>query len=336
MSSKKALAQRLFRISKFASRSLTNCRISSPSPQSRIQKSSGKANIAPAPAPEENETFRRSFHKREIFRPTELRPTHIGDKLAEKLKAFDVAKDRIQLGCLRPPRIERSATDDLTVQDVRKLFRLAQLEMVKSRLRQADKAWITYSELVQTCGLVCSDLEQAKQVANILDESASVLVLGKVVYLKPEKVVNIIGGLIQLPATKPNDPRRKELEEMEKQKAEIDQKAKTLVLRELWCGLGFLVVQTVGFMRLTFWELTWDVMEPICFYLTSIYFMAGYAFFLRTSKEPSFEGFYQSRFSDKQKKLMKLHNFDLEKYTELRKICNPYSSSSEQPISFDK
>ncbi|KAF3488868.1 hypothetical protein F2Q69_00057962 [Brassica cretica] len=52
--------------------------------------------------------------------------------------------------------------------------------------------------------------------------------------------------------------------------------------------------QTALFMRLTFWELTWDVMEPICFYVTSIYFMAGYFFSCRTSKEPSFEGFYQS------------------------------------------
>ena len=130
---------------------------------------------------------------------------------------------------------------------------------------------------------------------------------------------------------------------MEKHKFEIDQKAESLVRKELWLGLGYLVVQTAGFMRLTFWELTWDVMEPICFYVTSMYFMAGYAFFLRTSKEPSFEGFFQSRFSAKQKKLMKLHNFDVERYDELRKAChypnNSASSRALQPTksySFDK
>jgi len=88
------------------------------------------------------------------------------------------------------------------------------------------------------------------------------------------------------------------------------------------------VVQTAAFMRLTFWELSWDVMEPICFYVTSFYFMLGYAFFLRTSKEPSFEGFFQSRFSAKQKRLIKACNFDLEKYNELRKAFYPQYSSA--------
>lgn len=119
---------------------------------------------------------------------------------------------------------------------------------------------------------------------------------------------------------------RKELEELEKQKEAIDTKADTMVRRELWGGLGYLVLQTAVFMRLTFWELSWDVMEPICFYVTSFYFMAGYAFFLRTSNEPSFEGFYQSRFSTKQKRLMERHQFDLARYEELKAAC---SHSSE-------
>lgn len=113
---------------------------------------------------------------------------------------------------------------------------------------------------------------------------------------------------------------------MEEIKSAIDKKAESLVQRELWCGLGFFVIQTAAFMRLTFWELTWDVMEPICFYVTSFYCMAGYAFFLRTSKEPTYEGFFHSRFTAKQKKLMKLHNFNLQRYTELQKACDPHSS----------
>lgn len=115
----------------------------------------------------------------------------------------------------------------------------------------------------------------------------------------------------------PNDPRRKELEQLEKQKAQIDQKAQELVRAELYCGLGFIILQTLGFMRLTFWELSWDVMEPICFFVTSAHFALAYGFFLRTSKEPSFESYFQRRFKVKQEKLMKVHNFDVEKYNEL-------------------
>jgi hypothetical protein len=108
---------------------------------------------------------------------------------------------------------------------------------------------------------------------------------------------------------------------MEAQKVDIDRAAASQVRRELWCGLAYLVVQTAGFIRLTFWELSWDVMEPICFYVTSMYFMAGYAFFLRTKKEPSFEGFFESRFAAKQKRLMQARGFDLRRYDELRRAC---------------
>lgn len=128
---------------------------------------------------------------------------------------------------------------------------------------------------------------------------------------------------------------------MEKQKSQIDEEADSLVRKELLGGLGYLVVSTAGLFRLTFWELSWDVMEPICYFVTSTYFMACYAFFLRTRTEPSFEGIFRSRFSAKQKRLMELHNFDVERYSELKKAFHPYSTrlpaSPPQPYSsFDK
>ena len=145
------------------------------------------------------------------------------------------------------------------------------------------------------------------------------------------QVAKSMETLISQSIATPNDPRREELEQMEKQKSVIDQKAKTLVQGELYCGLGFLVLQTLGFMRLTFWELSWDVMEPICFFVTSLHFAGAYAFFLRTSKEPSFEGYFQRRFKAKQKQLMKTHNFDLEKYNNLCRAFYPnyYSPNSD-------
>lgn len=111
---------------------------------------------------------------------------------------------------------------------------------------------------------------------------------------------------------------------MVKQKAMIDDKAKDQVRTELYFGLGFFTVQTLGFMRLTFWELSWDVMEPICFFVTSFGFSLAYLFFLRTSIEPSFQGFFAHRFRINQKRLMKTHNFDMNRYNELYKAC--YSS----------
>jgi len=92
-----------------------------------------------------------------------------------------------------------------------------------------------------------------------------------------------------------SDPCREELEKLEKEKAEIDQKAKSDAMTELRLGLGIFGLQTAGLMRLTFWELTWDVMEPICFFLASIYFIAGYLFLLNTSTNISFKSFFNRR-----------------------------------------
>ncbi|CAI0429285.1 unnamed protein product [Linum tenue] len=243
----------------------------------------------------------------------------------EKLRAFDIVRDRVRLDGLVPP----PPADGLTVDDARKLLRVARLEMVKSKLRDTGRNWMPRSEFVRICGEVCSDPDEASRVARTLDESGTVIVLGDAVFLKPKQVVKAIGGLIPFPATDPNDPRKKELDSLEQRKALIDQKAIAQVRRELWGGLGYLVIQTAAFMRLTFWELSWDVMEPICFYVTSVYVMAGYAFFLRTSREPTFEGFFQSRFLAKQRKLMKAQKFDLDRYNELRKICYPFTDEEE-------
>lgn len=124
---------------------------------------------------------------------------------------------------------------------------------------------------------------------------------------------------MQIPGQSQEESRKLELEKLEKQKAEIDKNARSLVRLELQGGLGFMVIQTAWFMRLTFWDLSWDVMEPICFFVTSVYFIMGYAFFLRTSKEPTFEGFFQNRLRTKQRKLMERNNFDLTRYNELRR-----------------
>ncbi|TYH78844.1 hypothetical protein ES332_D03G017700v1 [Gossypium tomentosum] len=338
MALKKTLVEKLFNISKISSQAVTNCRISSTTIQNRISKNAGKATAEMAPDPGDlngagNGVFKRFLHKGSAVSPA-MRTLPRGKDLIEKLKEIDMSKDRIRLDGLNlnPVLTAKPAVTEVTslsVQELKKLLRVGQLEAVKTRLMKTGKTWISYSDFIRICGESCSDPEQGLQFAKSLDESGNVIVLGNVVVLRPDQVAKALGGLIPLPEPGLNDPRRKELIELEQQKAAIDTKADSLVRRELWLGLAYLVVQTAGFMRLTFWELSWDVMEPICFYVTSMYFMAGYAFFLRTSKEPSFEGFYQSRFNAKQKKLIESQGFDIRRYNELKEIFYPDSSSQQ-------
>lgn len=224
----------------------------------------------------------------------------------------------------------------VSMEEVKKVLRASQMETVRARLREIPRSSIAYSEFVEIC---CkeSGSQHGMGIARALDESGAVIVLGNVVFLRPDQVVRAIESVVTPnpnPKTQKNDPRKKELEELEKKKTEIDNKAETQVKRELWFGLGLLILQTGGFMRLTFWELSWDVMEPICFFVTSIYFMAGYAFFLRTSKDPSFEGFFESRFVAKQRRLMLDGGFDAQRFYDLKKAFGR-SSGREELVSCD-
>ncbi|PIN26345.1 hypothetical protein CDL12_00903 [Handroanthus impetiginosus] len=316
MAFKGTLFQRLFSISRITNTALTNCRVSSPcaAAQSKLLNHQTTPNKL-APDPGDDGIFRRHLHRQSAAKSPKLRFLPTGEKLLEKLREMDIGRDRIRLDFLRPSQAaeeekEMSPVGKITVRDAVKILRLSQLETVKSRLQKIENDYISHSHF----------LEIWLEIAKILDQSGIVIVLGNIVFLRPEQVVKAIQGLVPVPSpNSPDDPRTTELQEMEKQKAAIDKKAEWLVRSELWCGLGFLIFQTAAFMRLTLWELSWDVMEPICFYVTSIYFMGGYAFFLRTSKEPCFEGFFQSRFSSKQKRLMKAQKFDVERYNELKK-----------------
>ncbi|KAK9678224.1 hypothetical protein RND81_11G197400 [Saponaria officinalis] len=322
MAFKKTLVQRLFNLSRFSTPSL--CR--NPVGKPQIHDPNPVPNAKPNP------------HRRPLHQSTaavRLFPM-TGTALSETLREMDITRGRLNLDGL-VARVDHAPAEDtagLTVREVRKVLRAAQAEMIRGKLSEVGKDWVNYREFVDLIEEFCGgNKEQAIEFAKTLDDSGSVIVLGNSVCLRPHQVAKVIHNLVAPPVSvDPNDPRRKELEAMEEQKAEIDQKAEALVRRELWAGLGYMVVQTAGFMRLTFWELSWDVMEPICFYVTSAYFMIGYTFFLRTSKEPSFEGFFQSRFNAKQKRLMEAREFNVERYNELKKMFQPNCSS---PSSLD-
>lgn len=72
---------------------------------------------------------------------------------------------------------------------------------------------------------------------------------------------------------------------LEVKKAELDQKAgrRTSVLT--WVGLGMMSVQFGVLARLTWWEYSWDIMEPVTYFVTYGTAMAAYAYFVLTKQE---------------------------------------------------
>ncbi|CDY71861.1 BnaAnng39050D, partial [Brassica napus] len=236
MSSKKTLVRNLFNISKTYSRisGLTRMR---PPTKPGITPDAGDSGIR-----------RRFLHKRAFSSP-DFVPR--GGNLMEKLRELTLSNNRLRLDeMLPPPTPEKTSPENfpaVTVDDVKKLMRAAEMEMVKSKLREIGKNWVPLSEFVRVCGENSSDPEQGNRVANMLDQAGNVIVLGNFVCLKPEELTSAVAGLIPT-----NEPTRdaatiQEFEQLEIIKSDIDKRADDMVRRELMAGLGFAVAQTIGF-----------------------------------------------------------------------------------------
>ncbi|XP_062098661.1 calcium uniporter protein 4, mitochondrial [Humulus lupulus] len=337
MALRKMLAKRLLDGRRVTSQSLTpeiSLSINTIVPVNDVSNAKCHREYVTSPDSAEKGFFRRFFHRRapdkSATRLHEFLSLPVGEKLREKLRGTNITSDRIRLDCLSPPAPELTAVDSvfgLSVSDAKKILRLAHVEKLKSKLRAIPESSISYSEFFRICVEGCENENQGAEFAKTLDETGNVIVLGNVVFLRPEQVAKSMEAIICQSVANPNDPRRKALEEMEKQKSMIDQKARELVQGELYIGLGLVLAQTLAAMRLTFWELSWDVMEPICFFVTSIHFALGYGFFLRTSTEPTFQGYFHRRFLAKQKRLMEIHSFDMQKYNQLCKAFYPTTAS---------
>ncbi|XP_050219365.1 calcium uniporter protein 6, mitochondrial-like [Mercurialis annua] len=214
-----------------------------------------------------------------------------------------------------------SATENITCGEVKRLMRLVNVESLKMKLGMEGKEIITYSELIKECEKtgVARSKEEAIVFARVLDDAGVILLFRDKVYLHPDKVVELVKKAMPLALMAEDDPIREELRTLQDCKENIDILAHKQVRRILWGGLGLAVMQIGLFFRLTFWEFSWDVMEPIAFFSTTTGIIVGYAYFLITSRDPTYQDFMKRLFLSRQRKLFKNQNFDVERFKELQK-----------------
>ncbi|KAJ9565177.1 hypothetical protein OSB04_001143 [Centaurea solstitialis] len=223
--------------------------------------------------------------------------------------------------------------DGITYAEAKKLMRLVNVEELKVRLSTEGKETIRYSELLEVCesmGVARSNKE-AEEFVRVLDEAGVVIVFRDKVYLHPDKVVDLVKSAVPLALTPEDDPSREELRVLQAKQEEIDVLAHKQVRRILWTGLGLGLAQISLFFRLTFWEFSWDVMEPVAFFTTTSGLIIGYAYFLFTSRDPTYQDLMKRLFLSRQRKLVKKHNFDMNRFLELQKKCkSPFSSTGSR------
>ncbi|KAI7982462.1 hypothetical protein LOK49_LG15G01037 [Camellia lanceoleosa] len=196
--------------------------------------------------------------------------------------------------------------ESITFEEAKKLMRLVNVEELKMKLgTMQGKEVIGYSELLRACHSmgVSKSEDEVTMFARVLDQAGVVLLFRDNVYLHPDK------------------KSREELRQLQEKKEEIDIVAHKQVRRILWSGHGLAVAQVGLFFRLTFWEFSWDVMDPIAFFATATGIVIGYAYFLSTSRDPTYEDLLKRLFLSRRRKLIKKHDFDAERFMELQRKC---------------
>lgn len=109
-----------------------------------------------------------------------------------------------------------------------------------------------------------------------------------------------------------------ELEPLEQQKLEIDLAAAKWANLKAWAGLVWMSVQFGILARLTWWEYSWDIMEPVTYFVTYGTAMACYVYFLLTRQELMWtDALHRERLAGFHKKAKKV-GFDLIRYNELK------------------
>lgn len=215
------------------------------------------------------------------------------------------------------------AAEAISDAEAKRLMRLVNVEALKAKLGAEGKQMISYCELLEACESigVARSPDEAVVFARILDEAGVVLLFRDKVYLHPDKVLDSVRGAALLALTLEDDPIKEELNMLQEKKEEIDVLAHKQVRRILWTGLVLAMLSVGFFFRLTFWEFSWDVMEPIAFFTTTTGLVIGYAYFLITSRDPTYQDLLKRLFLNRQRKLLKKYNFDCTRFKELQRKC---------------
>ncbi|KAK2726550.1 calcium uniporter protein, mitochondrial-like [Artemia franciscana] len=76
-----------------------------------------------------------------------------------------------------------------------------------------------------------------------------------------------------------------ELEPLEKERESIAQRCNRRTNALSWVGLGLMAVQFGVLARLTWWEYSWDIMEPVTYFVTYGTAILVYAYYVLTKQE---------------------------------------------------
>lgn len=180
-------------------------------------------------------------------------------------------------------------------------------------------SWEQFSEVATKEGQDPTKLGQALHTAGQIFHAATHPTLKKVVCVRPERLLESVNQVLALDVDR--DARlqavQAELAPLQEKWAQIEASGHSRAKFWIHTSLLGLVAQGAFVARLTWWELSWDIMEPITYMLTFSVALISISYFTLTGAEFSYESLHAVLARRRREKLIRRWNFDKEKYDRL-------------------
>ncbi|XP_013863215.1 calcium uniporter protein, mitochondrial [Austrofundulus limnaeus] len=114
------------------------------------------------------------------------------------------------------------------------------------------------------------------------------------------------------------DDLKQELSPLEKAKAQLSRTAEFHTSRVLWTGVALLSVQGGALAWLTWWVYSWDVMEPVTYFITYATSMGAFAYYVLTKQDYVYPDAQDRQFLRYFYKAARKKSFNVEEYNKLK------------------
>jgi hypothetical protein len=168
--------------------------------------------------------------------------------------------------------------------------------------------------------------EETATRIKLLEECGAVLILEDMVYLHPRDVTTAVLRVLPGVPSKVYGVTDADLQAMTaefetmKERYQIAQRrAESRSRTIVSSGLILLCLQLATFVRLTYYEFSWDVMEPLSYFVGLGNAIMVYVYYLWNRRDFSFETWHKSLMGTYAASDLKRSGFDLERYTALSK-----------------
>mmetsp|Transcript_49833 Transcript_49833/g.75814 ORF Transcript_49833/g.75814 Transcript_49833/m.75814 type:complete len:310 (-) Transcript_49833:14-943(-) len=233
-----------------------------------------------------------------------------------------------------------------SIQETQNILDRVLLDNKKIRLRnslQIDPRYrITREEYFSKAKELDFSKEQAETFLHHLNESTVVSVVSKAknfIFLKPDQLVKNVTDVVDAEATELQLEIKNLQKILEKDKIErdrlhsvkvpLDKRAERSASLMLFSGLTGMAGYFCLVARMTWWELSWDIVEPITYMITYSTATALLFYFCFTRVEYQYESLFHRMVEKRKAKLYRRNDFNIARYEELTKAIAENSKKLE-------